>query len=670
MAKDPYRYFRIEARELLEGLSEGVLQLEQEGVDNSIIVRKLFRLAHTLKGASRVVKLVQVAEQAHAIEDLLTPYRDSGDPVSADAVEAMLQRLDGIKEELASLHGPEETSSSQDKASASSRGQFDSVRIALAELDRLLQATLHAGVTLERMREMGRGRRRPAADNSRRKFPSVGLATPAPQWGEPGLEQMAQEEALAKDLRKLREQVFELRLLPAATVFADLKRGVRDAAKSHRREVKLETRGGELRVDAHVLSTVRGGLLHLVRNAVAHGIEDAGIRKAAGKAAEGLVSVVVERRGHSVAFICRDDGRGIDVRSIGRAAAKRGLIGAEAARSLDTSAAIDLLLAGGLSTTETVTEISGRGVGLDAAREVVDRLEGDIAIHSSDGAGTTVEMIVPLSLSSMPALAVEAAGAVLLIPLDVVAETLRIDDNDVAVAAEGELALWKEEQVSLVPLARVVGFDETSRGKNRCRSAVVLRAAQGHVAVTVDRVLDVRNVVVHPLPQLSDADDIVAGAAFDPMGQPQLVLSPSGLLDALAGSQSLPTGSRIALPEPQAILVIDDSLTTRMLEQSILQSAGYEVDLAVSAEEALQKAKQRRYGLFIVDVEMPGINGFEFIAAVDKDNELRDIPSILVTSRGEPEDRRRGAEVGAAAYFVKSEFDQVALLDTIKRLIG
>ena len=163
---------------------------------------------------------------------------------------------------------------------------------------------------------------------------------------------------------------------------------------------------------------------------------------------------------------------------------------------------------------------------------------------------------------------------------------------------------------------------------------------------------------------------VIAGAAFDSLGQPELVVSPSGLDDALKAARLAPIQPMPAKAKRLPILVIDDSLTTRMLEQSILQSAGYDVDLAVSAEEALEKASERLYGLFIVDVEMPGMSGFEFVAHVGSSSDLRDIPSILVTSLGSREHRKRGMDVGAKAYFVKSEFSQGLLLDTVRRLVG
>jgi two-component system, chemotaxis family, sensor kinase CheA len=196
----------------------------------------------------------------------------------------------------------------------------------------------------------------------------------------------------------------------------------------------------------------------------------------------------------------------------------------------------------------------------------------------------------------------------------------------------------------------------------------VIAAGGALAAVGVDRLLGTGTVVVRPLPARADVDAVVAGASLDSEGHPQLVLDPDGLVAAARHDRAAASEADVRPRLP--LLVVDDSLTTRMLEQSILESAGYEVDLAVSAEQALEKAKTRTYGLFVVDVEMPGMDGFQFVARTRADPALRDTPAILVTSRGAPEDQQRGREAGARAYIVKGEFDQGHLLRIIRELVG
>jgi two-component system chemotaxis sensor kinase CheA len=455
---------------------------------------------------------------------------------------------------------------------------------------------------------------------------------------------------------------------------------VRDAAQTLGKRVAFEACGGEVRLDANMLASLRDALMHVVRNAVAHGVETEAERVALGKPPTGQVRLEVLQRGSRVAFVCTDDGRGIDVEAVRTAAVARGLLPAAAAKSLPADQVIALLGsvgAGGLTTSNDVTELSGRGIGLDVVRATLSRLKGEMSIRTEPGRGATIEVQVPVSIAALQGLVVEAAGARVAIPLDAIRQTLRVRDAEVARSAQGDSILHAGKVIPFLPLERMLwrlgstGPNCGNSGNPGIWSAVVVQAGDRRVALGVDRLLGAANIVMRALPGVVEADPVVAGASLDAEGNPQLVLDPAGLVAAAERGRA-ETSNAAARAEPQRapVLVIDDSLTTRMLEQSILESAGYQVELAVSAEEALTKARDHRYSLFIVDVEMPGMDGFEFVAQTRSDAALRDIPAILVTSRDAVEDRRRGQQVGANAYIVKGEFDQGQLLQTIRTLIG
>ena len=278
-----------------------------------------------------------------------------------------------------------------------------------------------------------------------------------------------------------------------------------------------------------------------------------------------------------------------------------------------------------------------------------------------------MEIIVPVSLSSLNALIVEASGVSAAIPLDSVLCTLRVDPGDVAHAAEGERIVYEGGVIPFMQLHRQLGRDGRGAHVVRKSSAVVIHSPLGTAAVAVDKLVGINTVVLRPLPSLAPADPIVSGLCLDASGDPQAVLDPEGLV---ARAQRAEEPAAFAQPARHRVLVIDDSMTTRMLEQSILEGAGYEVDLATSAEEGLDMAQRRAYRLFLVDVEMPGMDGFTFVAQTLATPELRVVPSILVTSRDAPEDRKRGKDAGARAYIVKSEFDQTHFLESVRNLIG
>lgn len=470
-----------------------------------------------------------------------------------------------------------------------------------------------------------------------------------------------------RELREVRSAAERLQLVPASALFTLLERAARDAAQTVGREVVFEAVGGDIRIDSRVLGIVQSALVQVIRNAVAHGIEPPADRRAAGKPSEGRVVLSVARRGTKVSFACTDDGGGVDLAAVRRIAQRQGLLSA-AVEKLGSEELLRLLLTGGISTSGAVTEVSGRGVGLDVVREAAERLDGDVAVRTAAGKGTTIELTVSISLASFQGLLVEAAGATMVLPLDAVGETMRVLPEAVVQTSNGRSILHAGGNIPFVPLARAIGTSpHQGDSAGGPWTAVVVKGLSTAACLTVDRILGTDTVVLRPLPVLAPAVNGIAGAALDVDGTPRLVLEPDGIV---ASAQRVSLEGNVGEKTLPSILVIDDSLTTRMLEQSILESAGYHVDLASSGEEGLDRARAGRYALFLVDVEMPGMDGFTFIERAGSDPALRDIPSILVTSRSSRDDRRRGQEAGARAFIIKSEFDQGVLLECIRRLVG
>jgi len=696
MADDPFKYFRIEAKELADQLQKGVLELEQGG--GARAVQRLLRAAHTLKGAARVVKQREIADTAHALEDTLGPYRDGDAAVSAEAIAALLGYVDTIAKLAATLaspvpapvvkhdHAPAQATRT---AEPSPSDAFRTVRADVAEMDALLDSVAEAHVQLSAVRESFTDIERAhglsellcdqvaARQREQRALPSA---------GQPGTSLLAvysvaeelrsvlgrveRQLSLAidqaeRELLQVRSAAQGMRLLPVSVLFAACERAARDAAHALGKQVRVETEGGNVRLEADALLVLQSALIQLTRNAVAHGIELPEERQRAGKPVHGTIRFEIKRRGERVACICRDDGRGIDLDAVRGAAVRRGLIAATASPS--TSELIDILLDGGITTTKRVTEVSGRGVGLDVVREAAQRLSGSVSMGTTQRQGTWTELVVPMALASFAALRVQAGDTIAAIPMDAIERTLRIDAREIAHASTGQQIIVEGHALPFMPLAAALGLHSTPSAPAASWSSVIIKAADTRVAIGADRLLDTTHAVLKPLGAYAPASPCIAGALLDARGAPELVLEPEGLVAAvLRGTGRAASDQR----KRHAVLVIDDSLTTRMLEQSILESAGYDVEVAASGEEGLEKALQdNRYALFLCDVEMPGIDGFEFVARTQHDPRLRDTPAILVTSRNAPEDRARGVKVGARGYIVKSEFDQVALLGLIQSLL-
>jgi two-component system, chemotaxis family, sensor kinase CheA len=680
MAPDPYRYFRLEARELLDQLAKCVLELEKAGSGD---VSRLLRLAHTLKGAARVVKQVEIADLAHAVEDALVPHRDGTVPLPRARIDELLAALDGMNDRLARLPAPDGAAPA--RAAAGPDEPLRSVRAEVGEVDALIEGLGEAGVELASLRRSLASATRAGelsallVDQLASPRFAAATAGPARRGSLSSAKALAGEinglvaslqrnaanatERLDRELRQLRESAERLRLVPAATIFNSLERTARDVAHGLGKRVTFEAFGGEVRLDGHVLAAVQDALVQVVRNAVAHGIETERERQAAGKDAAGRVTLVVSRRRHRVTFACADDGRGVDLDAVRAIAAARG--DGDSGDGADEAELMRLLLRGGITTSRAATEMSGRGVGLDVLRDVAERLGGDVAATTRTGAGTRIELSVPVSLASVEALVVEAGGELAAIPLDAVRRTRRIAPAELARSAAGIEVVHEERVIPYAPLARAAFGAGPDDVPAHAVTGVVVASGDAAVALGVDRLCGVETITLRPLPALAPAEPIVSGVHLDAEGNPRVVLDP----ERLAGVAWQPRAQGDASRERRPILVIDDSLTTRMLEQSILESAGYAVEVAASAEEGFDLARRNDYALYLVDVEMPGMDGFTFVERTRADPVLRQVPAILVTSREAPEDRRRGLEAGARAYIVKNEFDQIEFLGLIAELV-
>ena len=668
-----YQYFKIEAREIVSDLSRDILGLER-GDAGAEPVARLLRQAHTLKGAARVVRLPRIAEIAHAMEDALAPHRGSPDAVSREQIGRLLEQVDIISSEINALDPPPPAGA---PSRPSALEPFERVRVGVAEMDALLSGVSETAVQLDGIRR-GIEAVKQVEDRLAAFQQQLTDAKPGP-----GLHETIEEMRLAlqharqglgtradstdREIAEVRGNIDRLRLLPTSLLFPALERAVRDAAETLGRQVVFHTSGREQRLESHVLSAIGEALAHLVRNAVAHGIESPQDRLASGKPACGEVRLKIARHADRILFTCSDDGSGIDVDAVRGAAVDRGVMSAASAAALSSADALELIFSPGVTTSPSLNEVAGRGIGLEVVREVAGRFKGRVGVRTEVGIGTSVEIEVPVSLSSVRAVLLGADDLLIWAPLEAVHCALRLDDDAIVTLAGRSSLIFEGRAIPFIRLADTMRRAHETGPDSRPRLVAIVQADAELLAVGVDRVIHASEVIVHPLPAAAGRITTLAGAVFDAQGNPQLVLNPEALLVA---ANSVPS-QRIPDPSPTPlVLVIDDSLTSRVLLQSILEAGGYKVDMAVSGEDAMAKARERHYSLFVCDVEMPGMNGFEFVSLTREYDYLLGIPSILVTTRGGADDRRRGAEAGARAYIVKGEFSKDSMLETVRSLVG
>ncbi len=501
---------------------------------------------------------------------------------------------------------------------------------------------------------------------------------------------------------ELRRNMLGIRMLPLDTIFGRFARPLRDLAYERGKEVRLVVVGGAIEVDKRILEQISDPLIHLLRNAVDHGIEEPGIRLAAGKPAEGTLRLSALQKGSHVLIQVIDDGSGIDPQHLRQVAVQKGYMDSATAMGLSDETALDLIYRPGFSTRDRADELSGRGIGMDIVQKNIKRLNGRILVQSVLGQGTTFSMEIPLTLATVDALIIQCAGQLFALPSVMVAGTLRAA-RDTLQSVEGRPVMRLRGQ--LVPVIRLEEILSISRPPDleddmpapqvddNYFSGVLLSAGAGSgatqdvserfICFEIESLIDEREVVVKGLGSFLDKTPNIAGVTVLGADGLALILDVFGLVQSArmgssgtvvfepsynvaAAADAAPLAPRRA----RRILVVDDSLATRELERSILETAGFKVDTARDGLEALKMCRERKPDLVLSDVEMPNMDGFRLSAAIRQDERLNNLPIIIVSSRDSEEDRRKGMDAGAQAYIVKGQFEQNKLLETISRLIA
>jgi two-component system chemotaxis sensor kinase CheA len=471
----------------------------------------------------------------------------------------------------------------------------------------------------------------------------------------------------------LEDSVRRVRMLPIGTLFGLFPRMVRDLGRERGKEVGLQVEGADTEVDRQVLETMKDPLTHLLRNAVDHGIEPPDQREAAGKPRRGTVCLRAAQKGNTIVLEVADDGAGIDLEAVQRAAVERGLLTTQEVAGLGDQETVQLIFLSRLSTLPQVTDLSGRGVGLDVVRENLEQLHGLIEVDTARGQGTTFTLTLPLTMATGQVLLVEVAGQMVALPTTAVERILQVDATGVG-RIEGRPAIRADGRpLPLVSLAQVLELPgpEAPLAPGQKMSVVVLGVVEKRVAFQVDGLQGTQEVVIKSLGRQLRRVRNVAGATILGTGQVVMILNVADLIKSALVSSAIAAPLPMELREipRRRVLVVDDSITTRTLEKNILENAGFQVLVAADGKEAWTLVQGEPLDAVVADVDMPGMDGFVLTEKVKRHERFKELPVVLVTALESPQDRIRGLEAGADAYIAKSTFDQRELLETIERLI-
>jgi two-component system chemotaxis sensor kinase CheA len=693
-----------------------------------------FRRAHSLKGAARAVDLRVVEMLAHRLETLFSRLREgalAGKPV----VEVIQQVLDAIED--AQAGAPEESDAPEqpqgalraidlllalesepsiavtapaEKPAGRATGEalgmqpLDTVRLSAEALDGLLRSveqlsteTLDQSRVTEQLGGLSRSiaelekewsrLRAEAALPLRRiaaspEFSRVGrclefmdgqLRAVSSRARELRQSQQHSQRALQQLSQQLQEQAWSARIVPAESIFDGFRKMVRTLAQDQGKQVEFHAAGFDVEADRMVLQALKDSLMHLLRNAVCHGIEPPEQRLKSGKTRAGNVRLQLEARGNRLSVVVEDDGWGIDLDAVLSVAVRKGLLSESDAHSHSAEELARLVLQPGFSTSPEVTDLSGRGMGLSVVHEQVRRLQGDLDLQHQKGQGTRILLAVPLSVSSSRFLLVDCRGQTLAVPVHAIERLCRIEARDIQTVGGGTMFSLQGRPVPLTTLEGLLDLArEPTLLNGKALPVMVLKAGNVRLGIVVSALLGQRAAIVKDLGIRPEQAGKSAGGILLEDGRVAVVLDVAALVETARRPDGA-TMSFLQTPgppkKPPTILVVDDSITTRSLEKTILESQGYAVRVAVDGVEALAQLRAERADLVITDIQMPRMDGYALLEEIKKDKQLADIPVIVVTSMERREDQERGLALGADAYVVKRKFDQRELLEAIRQIV-
>ena len=654
--------FVAEARERLQRLA---LLAAAIGGD-ATAVAEARRELHTIKGAARMLGLAPIAELCHrAEEELLSSGTASGHYLleQADALAAFLDALEGGGEPAApngegtADHPASPLPAAFERGPSEPRTGSKDLEAVTERAARLRILAVAAGQLVARLEGLIRSASRAANE----PHPEHALALLTTSLRALAAEMDAGQRRLRRVADAQLDALLELQLQPLRPFLHQLARHGRELARSLGKDVEIGITGEDTRLDRRIVRDLEEALLHLVRNAVDHGAEPPATRRQRGKPPTTSIQIQAQAVGRRVRLVVSDDGAGIDGRQVREAALRRGLIDPARAAAMDDQQALRLLFLPGLSTRQEVSDVSGRGVGLDVVNAVVSRLGGEVTVASAPGRGTSFTVEVPVARRGEMVTVLRVAHVKFAIPAAVVRECHPLEEDRVVERSGRLLALLGGAPRPFASLARIFALPSAEQ-------QVLLRGsvAGEELAIAVDAQEAEAEVLVRPLPRCASGHvGPVDGIALLPTGEPVVVLSPLHLMHA-AYTRGAPSVTPAAAPA--RVLLVDDSLVTREMERRVLEDAGFEVTTAADAEEALANLGEETFDCLVTDVEMPGMDGFELTRQVRRIPALAHLPIVVVSTRDRPEDRLQGLQAGADAYLTKQRLDAGELVKLVRRL--
>lgn len=473
---------------------------------------------------------------------------------------------------------------------------------------------------------------------------------------------------------RINHEIIASRMRPFKDSTQGYKRMVRDISRSLNKKIKLEIVGEDTHVDREILEKIEAPINHMIRNAIDHGIETPEQRKVLNKSETGLIQLKAAHNAGRLSITVEDDGRGVDIENIREKVLQKKLVNKTMASNLSKSELLDFLFLPAFSTRDNVTEISGRGVGLDVVHSSLQEMRGKLHSHTELGKGMSIHMELPLTLSVIRSLLVKVNNELYAFPLAAIHNLIKINKSDISVLEDKQYITLDDHHIGLIHTSQILGVPSTP-ADGTTLPVVIIGDWNNLYGLVVDEMIGERGIALRPLdPRLGKVKDINSSALTDD-GDPILIFDVDDLIQSI---QSIITGKNITkigqfnedMGSTKRILVVDDSLTVREVEKKLLESRGYYVDVAIDGVDAWNTVRNGNYDLIVSDVDMPRMNGIELVTLIKNDAALRNIPIMMVSYKDRPEDKQKGLEAGADYYLTKGSFHDETLVDAVRDLIG
>ncbi|MGC2061371.1 MAG: hybrid sensor histidine kinase/response regulator [Thermodesulfovibrionales bacterium] len=724
--------FAEEARDHIEGLNRGLLELEKKPGDEENI-NAIFRAAHTIKGSARMLKLTAITELAHKLEDALGALREKRITHSRELAGLLFRGVDALSAMVDTVSDGEQTplvdvslceALSQAAEGALSAGTpltggavqadnrevpvnvdnppagaafheplslqqpksvpaAESIRVKAEKLDDLIrlmgEVVSHQNKLKQRIFDIGALEREAARNmglcGRGEEGESLLVNARSLHVGLKHLLSLMRQDKIFQDVvtAEFQEKALMLRMVPLSAVFDPLHRLVRDISDTLGKDVDFEVLGGGIELDKKMVEKLSDPLVHMLRNSIDHGVEEPQVRLKSGKPGRGRIQLSALHDAGCIVIELSDDGAGISTARIKEKARAKKLFDAATLDAMQEAALLDLIFLPGFSTSGLITDISGRGVGMDVVkRNIVEDLRGTVKIETREGHGSIFSIRIPMTLAIMRILLVSCRGMTFGIATHYVTEIIRVPETEIISIVARKALRLREEFIPVAELGDVLSF-MTSGGKTSGMLLVlIVQFGAEKIGFIVDAIYDEEDLVIKSLPAHMKGVRLVSGVTISGTNDIISILNIPALMEAARSANQLRPANQpeVVVDRDINILVVDDSVNTREIEKNILEAYGYRVTIAGDGMEALEMTGESKYDLVITDVEMPRLDGFSLTERLRSDSFYKDVPIIIVTSREKDEDKKRGSSVGADAYIVKGAFDQSNLVETVQNLIG